>query len=141
MKNPSSPNNAYQIAVIYTGDGNTTAVNLKIMTLDGSNLVVGHDFTIPLHRVDLLVDQVRQQTPEREPPPGQPLPHPTRNQVRPDADVAERKHQRYLVHLVPPEQCFQRRRARVELHAAVAADRRMRRLGGARPGVLHRGEV
>jgi hypothetical protein len=60
MKNPSSPNNAYQIAVIYTGDGKTTAVNLKIMTLDGSNLVVGHDFTIPLHRVDLLVDQVRQ---------------------------------------------------------------------------------
>src|SRR5207249_8842080 len=38
------------------------------------------------------VDQVRQQAPEREPPPGQPVAEAPWNEMRPDADVAERKH-------------------------------------------------
>src|SRR6267378_2874977 len=43
---------------------------------------------------DRLVDQIRQQAPEREPSPGQPLAQAPWNEMRPDADVAERKHPR-----------------------------------------------
>jgi len=48
---------------------------------------------------DRLVDHVRQQAPEGEPPPRQSLPQPARNEVRPDPDVTERKQRRSRPHV------------------------------------------
>jgi hypothetical protein len=55
MKNPYD---AYQIAVSYGSDADTTIINLKIMTFDRA--VIGHEFMTPSHDIDLFIHLVRQ---------------------------------------------------------------------------------